>query len=184
MYSHIVSCMTYSGKNKEIVCPETLFKQIVGQLYWDVLPRYLTFITISNSSYILGIVINCRYGFDFFCLAFCCIHFQNFNCLSLFSNSFHHFHPLSSVSLLSTIWHWCYYPQLPRDALSPVCRLAVRLLWANYRNWTYKLEVHDHLKQIPHMGDFTWGGEWLLTNITIFYYGETNNSLKINMDTK
>ena len=37
---------------------------------------------------------------------------------------------------------------------------------------------------VIHMGDFTRGGEWLLKNVTFFFYGETNISLKINIDTK
>ena len=35
-----------------------------------------------------------------------------------------------------------------------------------------------------HMADFTEGGEWLLKNVTIFFYGEIIISLKINIDTK
>ena len=35
-----------------------------------------------------------------------------------------------------------------------------------------------------HMGDFTQGGEWLLKNVTIFFYGDANSSLKINIDSK
>ena len=35
-----------------------------------------------------------------------------------------------------------------------------------------------------HFGDFTRGGEWLLKNATIFFYSETDISLKINIDTK
>ena len=34
------------------------------------------------------------------------------------------------------------------------------------------------------MEDFTQGGEWLLKNVTTFFYGETNISLKINIDGK
>ena len=38
--------------------------------------------------------------------------------------------------------------------------------------------------RLKHMGDFTQGGEWLFKNVIIFLYGETNISLKINIDTK
>ena len=34
------------------------------------------------------------------------------------------------------------------------------------------------------MADFTQGGEWLFKNVTIFFYGETNISLKINIDSR
>ena len=35
-----------------------------------------------------------------------------------------------------------------------------------------------------HMADSTQGGEWLLKNVIILFYGETNISLKINIDSR
>ena len=40
------------------------------------------------------------------------------------------------------------------------------------------------IDQSLHMSDFTQGREWLLKNVTSFFYGETSISVKINIDSK
>ena len=53
---------------------------------------------------------------------------------------------------------------------------AWNLLSPKYLGWEKTISIYR--------GNFTKGGEWLLTNVKFFFYGETNISLKLNIDSK